>query len=162
MLRSIYRIAWKIPHAYSTMFRFLCCCGLVIVEPTLSLKRLVVRARSYTRVYPSVHLSYVQCSPRISYNILHIQHIYKRQRSNAILNEIRDHRAFALRNEELVWMFSFPVLSPRPFTRMSLVVQLWIKSFLPDRNKCLLSDFKFQDLARYAGKLILVRQCNIR
>jgi len=142
MLRSIYRIAWKIPHAYSAIFRFLCCCGLVIVEPPLFLKRLVVRARSYLRVYPSMHLSYVQCCPRISYSTLYIQHIYKRHRSNApaILNEIRDHRAFALRNEELVWMFSFPVLSPRPFTRMSLVVRLWIKSFLPDRNKCLLSD----------------------
>lgn len=83
------------------MFRFLCCCGLVIVGADPSLKRLVVRARPYARVYPDVHLSYVQ--PADLVRILRIRHTYGRHNSApAILNEIRDHRAFASQNEELV------------------------------------------------------------
>lgn len=140
------------------MFRFLCCCGLVIVGAD-PLKRLVVRAR--TRVCIRACTSCV-CNPADLVRILHIWHTYGRRNSApAILNEIRDHRAFASRNEELVWTPSFPILSPRPFTRMSLVARRWIKSFLPDRNKCLLSDLNSGSSSRITGKLILVGRYNV-
>lgn len=134
------------------MFRFLCCRGLVIVGGP-SLKRLVVRARPCTRVYPGecIDVSLYARPPRNPRTAVRTcidthTHTHMRARTYAptlrdtaarrnsalaILNEIRDHRASASRNEELVRMSSFPVLSVRPFMRMSLVARCWIKSFFP-------------------------------